>query len=68
MRFIKTFVLRLYIDSTAPERLCGDVRPLDDGKSYPFKDGAGFVLVLNRLVGKALNSETSQSEDQHGEE
>jgi hypothetical protein len=34
MRLIKTFLLHLYVDSEAPERICGNVRPLEDTESY----------------------------------
>jgi hypothetical protein len=52
MRFIKTFILHLYVDSDAPERLCGDIRPLDEAESYPFKNQIEFEQLLRRLVGK----------------
>jgi hypothetical protein len=50
MRSIKTFVLHLYTDSDAPERLCGDVRPLEDLESYPFKDEYEFEILLRSLI------------------
>jgi hypothetical protein len=50
MRFIQTFVLHLYIDSEAPERVCGNVRALEDSASYPFKSQVEFEALLYRLV------------------
>jgi hypothetical protein len=56
MRLIKTFVLHLYVDSEAPERICGNVRPLEDSESYSFKNPIEFEVLLYRLV--KLQSET----------
>ncbi len=36
MRLIKTYLLRLYADTDASERICGDVRLLDEKRSYSF--------------------------------
>jgi hypothetical protein len=51
MRRIKTFVLHLYVDTQAPERLCGDVRALPDLKSFPFTSETGLLDLLHRLAG-----------------
>ncbi len=58
MRAIKTFVLHLYLDTEAPERVCGDVRPLEDPESYPFKNPIEFETLLRRLAGKPLAPKT----------
>jgi len=52
MRFIKTFVVHLYVYREAPERLCGDVRPLDEPKNYTFKNQVELEELLRRLIGK----------------
>jgi hypothetical protein len=52
MRFNKTFVLHIYVDLDAPERLCGEARPLDEPESYPFKNQLEFAELLHRLTGK----------------
>lgn len=59
MRLIKTFVLHLYVDSDAPDRVCGGIRPLDDAVSYSFKDPIEFEELLHLLVEKWLLSKTS---------
>jgi hypothetical protein len=50
MRSIKTFVLRLYFDVDAPERLCGNIRSLEDTDNHPFKNQIEFEEVLHRLI------------------
>jgi hypothetical protein len=52
VRFIKTFVLHIYVDPDAPERLCGDARPLDEPETYPFKNLVELEELLRRLTGK----------------
>jgi len=49
MRFIKTFVLHIYIDPDAPDRLCGDLRPLETREVYPFKDQTGLMKLLQKM-------------------
>jgi hypothetical protein len=49
VRHIKTFILRLYIDPDVPERLCGDVRSLEEPGNYPFKDLMEFDKLLHSL-------------------
>lgn len=52
MRFTQTFVLHLYVDSEALERLCGNVRPLENPESFPFKNQLELEELLRRLIGK----------------
>jgi hypothetical protein len=55
MRFIKTFVLHIYFDPEVPERLCGEVRSLEDTENRPFKNRIEFDALLRRLVTGAYN-------------
>jgi hypothetical protein len=50
MRLIKTYLLRLYADTDASERICGDIRPLDEDQSYPFKNMDDLAFHLHQLV------------------
>jgi hypothetical protein len=50
MRLIKTFVLRLYVDSDAPERICGDLQPLPKPKTFPFMNEDGLSILLRQLA------------------
>ncbi len=50
MRAIKTFILHLYVDPEAPERLCGNLRPLEEPESYPFKNKTQLEELLYRLI------------------
>jgi hypothetical protein len=51
MRLIKTYLLRLYADTDASERICGDVRPLDEKRSYSFKNLNDFIVLMRQLAG-----------------
>ncbi len=54
MRLVKTFVLRLFVDSNAPDRTCGSVRLLDEPETYPFKDVGDLENILHRSVIRVL--------------
>jgi hypothetical protein len=56
MRAIKTLVLHLYVDGSEPERLCGDVRFLDEREGVPFKN---FLELKNILLRFILKSTTA---------
>jgi hypothetical protein len=48
MRLIKTYLLHLYTDTDVTERICGDIRPLDEDQSYPFKNIDDLVSRLHQ--------------------
>jgi|WetSurMetagenome_2_1015567.scaffolds.fasta_scaffold43934_2 hypothetical protein len=52
MRLIKTYLLRLYIDTESAGRICGDLRPLEDDKSCPFMNIDDLVFHLHRSMVK----------------
>ncbi len=52
MRLIKAYLLRLYADTDASERICGDVRPLDEKRSYSFKNLDELTLLMRQLAVK----------------
>jgi hypothetical protein len=62
MRLIKTFILHLYFDADAPERLCGSIRLLEDSEDHPFKNQIEFEEVLHRLIRRPLSPHTIQPE------
>lgn len=49
MRVIKTIVLRLYLDSDAPERLCGDIQLHPERKTLYFQNEEALVALLHQL-------------------
>jgi hypothetical protein len=49
MRFIRTFLLTLYVAPDAPDRLCGDLRPLETREVYPFKNETGLMKLLHKM-------------------
>ncbi|MDD5368361.1 MAG: hypothetical protein PHQ40_04705 [Anaerolineaceae bacterium] len=53
MRFIKTFILHLFVDPAVPDRLCGDVRLLEEQANYPFKRQIELEELLHMLIGKS---------------
>jgi hypothetical protein len=52
MRFIQTFLLRLYTAPELREQLCGDLRILPGRTSVPFKSQAELVHLLRRYGNK----------------
>jgi hypothetical protein len=49
MRFIKAFILRLYIDPEVPDLLCGDLQIPADRKIFSFKNEAALIGLLHQL-------------------
>lgn len=49
MRFVQTFLLRLYVDTQSPDRLCGELRPVEKRETYPFKNEISLKELLQRL-------------------
>ena len=50
MRSIRTFVLHVVVDPTAPTRLCGDLRALDGTLSLAFRDSSELIEQLRQLI------------------
>ena len=50
MRSFQTFILRLYRDTEAPARLCGDLQAMPGRKSFPFQSEAGMIDLLRRFI------------------
>ncbi len=47
MRIIRTFVLRLLIDTDEPERLRGSLRSILNDSEYPFADEQALLGLLS---------------------
>jgi hypothetical protein len=56
MRAIKTFFLRLYLDTDAPTRLCGDLQTQPDRKIIPFQNEEGLVKLLRQMSAAAAGT------------
>lgn len=54
MRLIKTYILRLNIDSEVPERLCGDVQALPKLETFLYKNEVDLTVLLHRLAGQEI--------------
>jgi hypothetical protein len=50
MRTIKNIALRLYFDTEAPERLCGDLQGQPERKMVYFQNEGELVQILHRLA------------------
>jgi len=56
MRTIQTFILRLLVDSSEPETLRGDLRPVPEGEAQPFPDEQALLALLHRMASPARES------------
>mgnify|MGYP000048468584 CR=1 FL=1 len=71
MRTIRTFILRLLVNSAEPEALRGDLRPMPEGEPMPFADEQALLALLRRLVvesprqarGKVDNEQVSRRKE-----
>jgi hypothetical protein len=52
LRVIRTFILRLLVNSAEPQALRGDLRPLPEGEAQPFPDEQALLALLRRLTGE----------------
>lgn len=52
MRLIKTYLLRLYADTDASERICGNLQPLDEKQSYSFKNLTELTVLMLHFLEK----------------
>lgn len=50
MRFIKSFILRLYKDSDEPDLLCGNLQIPSSQEIFSFKSEAALIKLLHQLV------------------
>ncbi len=65
MRSIKTLVLHLYVDVNVPERMCGNIRSLEEDEGVPFKNIVELENILRRFIIKSpLASESPSKPDQ----
>jgi len=56
LRSIRTFILRLLVNSAEPEALRGDLRPMPEGEPMPFADEQALLALLRRLASPARES------------
>ncbi|GAB4560152.1 MAG: hypothetical protein Kow0047_06600 [Anaerolineae bacterium] len=50
MRAIRTFILRLLVNSAEPQALGGDLQPLPEGEPMPFADQEALLALLHRMA------------------
>jgi len=61
MRFVQTFLLRLYVDTQSPDRLCGELRPVEKMETYPFKNETSLMELLQQLSVPSDDSDQTSS-------
>jgi hypothetical protein len=61
MRFVQTFLLRLYVDTQTPDRLCGELRPVEKRETYPFKNETSLMELLRQLSKPSDESDQASS-------
>lgn len=49
MRFKKSFILRLYIDTAVPDLLCGDLQIPSSQEKFSFKSEVALIILLHQL-------------------
>jgi hypothetical protein len=49
MRIVKSFILRLYIDSDVPDLMCGDVQIPSSQEVFSFKNEVALIKLLHQL-------------------
>lgn len=59
MRVLKTFILRMLIDSETPHVLRGAVRAVADDEEYTFTDGQALLALLCEISQAALRQAES---------
>ena len=52
MRFLKTFVLHIYVDTELRHQICGDLQVLPKRKTFPFKNDSELLILVHRLANK----------------
>jgi hypothetical protein len=56
LRVIRTFILRLLVNSAEPQALRGDLRPLPEGEAQLFPDEQALLALLHRMASQALEA------------
>jgi hypothetical protein len=67
MRYIRTFLVHLYIDTETPRRVCGKLQALPDRKSYLFKSETALVDALIQLAQEPAQLPRSNEEPEKEE-
>jgi hypothetical protein len=62
LRVIRTFILRLLVNSAEPQALRGDLRPLPEGEAQPFPDEQALLALLHRLASPAREAPPAGAE------
>ena len=57
MHTIQTLILRLWVDSEAPQKLRGALQPLADAESHPFTDEQALLDLLRQFLNSEIKKE-----------
>jgi len=67
LRVIRTFILRLLVDSSEPETLRDDLRPMPEGEPQPFTDEQALLALLRRLTGETAEPSAKGTDETSSE-
>jgi len=67
LRVIRTFILRLLVNSAEPETLRGDLRPMPEGEPQPFTDEQALLALLRRLTGETAEPSAKGTDETSSE-
>jgi hypothetical protein len=63
MHTLQTFILRLFIDLDALDRLCGSVQAITEKESHPFTSEEKLVALLRLLILEASREQDHSPEE-----
>jgi len=64
MRSIQTFILRLLVDTEAPDGLCGVIQGVEEEHAHPFHDARALVAWLRETARVAHKEALADSPNQ----
>jgi hypothetical protein len=66
LRVIRTFILRLLVNSSEPDVLRGALQPVPEGEAQSFADEQALLALLRRLTGETAEpSDTGATSYEH---
>jgi len=67
LRVIRTFILRLLVNSAEPQALRGDLRPVPEGEAQPFPDEQALLALLHRMTGETAEPSAKGTDETSSE-
>jgi len=67
LRVIRTFILRLLVNSSEPDALRGALQPVPEGEAQSFADEQGLLALLRRLTGETAEPSAKDTDETSSE-